>query len=165
MILFYEIITLLVIITIAYIVGLKKHSLTGLHNLPKTIQERVRELPEYSDKVNKPILSTKQRILKKLPALLILAAVFAGLAYLAGARDFLRGFLYSFAISASIKLYVTLILQCVVLANSPKLWIPGTEDLKAEWTNRKFFLSSIPRSLFAFGIVSVIIGAIISAVC
>ncbi len=45
--LFAEIIILLVIITLADIGRLKKHSLTGLHNLPKAIQERVRELPEY----------------------------------------------------------------------------------------------------------------------
>ena len=90
---------------------------------------------------------------------------FAGLTYLAGARDFLHGFLYSFIISASVKLYVTLILQCVVLVNSPKLWLPGTEDLKAEWTNIKFYMSSIPRSLFAFGLVSLIIAAIISVIC
>ena len=90
---------------------------------------------------------------------------FAGLTYLAGARDFLHGFLYSFIISASVKLYVTLILQCVVLVNSPKPWLPGTEDLKAEWTNRKFYMNSIPRSLFTFGLVSLIIGAIISVIC
>lgn len=165
MILFAEIIILLVIITLADIGGLKKHSLTGLHNLPKAIQERVRELPEYSGRVNGPILTTKQRIVKKLPALVIVAAAFAGLTYLAGARDFLHGFLYSFIISASVKLYVTLILQCIVLVNSPKLWLPGTEDMKSEWTNRKFYMSSIPRSLFAFGLVSLIIGAIISVIC
>lgn len=164
MILLAEIIILLVLATIADISGLKKHSLTGLHNLPKAIQQRVRELPEYSDKVNGPILTTKQRIIKKLPALLIVAAAFAGLTYLAGARDFLHGFLYSFAISASLKIYITLILQCIVLANSPKLWLPGTEDMKAEWTNRKFYISSIPRSLFTFAIVSVIIGLIISVI-
>ena len=92
MILFAEIIILLVIITIADIGGLKKHSLTGLHNLPKAIQERVRELPEYSGRVNGPILTTKQRIIKKLPALVIVAAAFAGLTYLAGQGIFFTDF-------------------------------------------------------------------------
>ena len=91
--------------------------------------------------------------------------IFCGTYISCGARNFLHGFLYSFIISASVKLYVTLILQCVVLVNSPKFWLPGTEDLKAEWTNIKFYMSSIPRSLFAFGLVSLIIGAIISVIC
>lgn len=129
------------------------------------IQERVHKLPQYKDKIKEPILSTKERIIKKIPAIIIVAAVFALLTYLAGARDFLHGFLYSFAISTSIKLYVTLILQCIVVVNNPSLWIPGTEDLKDQWTNRKFYLSSIPRSLLAFGLVAVIIGGIIAVIC
>lgn len=164
MILLTEIIVLLVIFTIVYMAGLKKQSLKGLHNLPKPIQERVRELPEYEGKVKGDILTTKQRIVKKLPALLIVAVFFSLLTYLAGARDFLHGFLYCLAISASVKLYVTLILQCVVLVNNPSLWLHGTEDLKEEWTNRRFYLSSIPRSLCAFAIVSLIIGGIIAVI-
>lgn len=64
MILLTEIIVLLVIFTIVYMAGLKKQSLKGLHNLPKSIQERVRELPEYEGKVKGDILTTKQRIKK-----------------------------------------------------------------------------------------------------
>lgn len=117
----------------------------------------------YIESNEKRLIFMKKYAIIELLSWLILS--FAGLTYLAGARDFLHGFLYSFIISASVKLYVTLILQCVVLVNSPKLWLPGTEDLKAEWTNRKFYISSIPRSLFAFGLVSLIIGAIISVIC
>lgn len=117
----------------------------------------------YIGSNEKRLIFRKKYAIIELLSWLILS--FAGLTYLAGARDFLHGFLYSFIISASVKLYVTLILQCVVLVNSPKFWLPGTEDLKAEWTNRKFYISSIPRSLFAFGLVSLIIGAIISVIC
>lgn len=117
----------------------------------------------YIESNEKRLIFMKKYAIIELLSWLILS--FAGLTYLAGARDFLHGFLYSFIISASVKLYVTLILQCVVLVNSPKLWLPGTEDLKSEWTNRKFYMSSIPRSLFAFGLVSLIIGAVISVIC
>lgn len=162
MILIIEVVVLLAIITVADISGLKSHSLQGLHNLPVSIQKRVRELPEYKDKIKEPILSKKERITKKMPALIVLAVIFAILTYLAGARDFIHGFLYSFVLSCSIKLYVTLILQCVVLVNHRDLWLPGTEDLADDWKNRRFYISSIPRSLFAFAIVSLVIGTIIA---
>lgn len=164
MILLIEIAVLWIVITIADIGGLKRHSLQGLHNLPLNIQKRVRELPEYRDGIREPILSTKERIIRKIPALIVIALIFAFLTYLAGARDFIHGFLYSFALSSSIKLYVTLILQCIVLVKHPKLWLPGTEDLVKDWTDRKFYLSSIPRSLSAFAVVSLLIGIIIACI-
>ena len=45
--------------------------------------------------------------------------------------------LYSFILWVGIKLYVTLVLQCIVLYYNKKLWISGTEDLENEW--RKHF--------------------------
>ena len=106
------------------------------------------------------ILTTKQRIIKKFPALLAVFVAFYGLIYLAGANSFVQGFLYSFILWVSIKLYVTLILQCIVLYYNKKLWISGTENLENEWRNRKFFLSSISRSMIAGIIVSLIIGVL-----
>lgn len=88
MILLTEIIVLLVIFTIVYMAGLKKQLLKGLHNLPKPIQERVRELPEYEGKVKGDILTTKQRIVKKLPVLLIVAVFFSLLTYLCWGKGF-----------------------------------------------------------------------------
>ncbi len=76
----------------------------------------------YIGSNEKRLIFMKKYAIIELLSWLILS--FAGLTYLAGARDFLHGFLYSFIISASVKLYVTLILQCVVLVNSPKLWLP-----------------------------------------
>lgn len=161
MILFIEIVILLIVITIVDLIGLKRHSLQGLHNLPINIQKRVRELPVYKNKVKGEILSSKERMIKKIPALILVMILFAFLTYLAGARDFIHGFLYSYIIACSIKLYVTFILQCVVLVKNKQFWLPGTEDLIEDWTNRKFYLSSLPRSLFVFGIVSFFIGLMI----
>lgn len=67
MILLIEIVVFLIIITIADIGGLKRHSLQGVHNLPVSIQKRVRELPEYKDKIREPILSTREKLSEKSP--------------------------------------------------------------------------------------------------
>lgn len=160
MILIIEIIVLCVLSSIIIIIGTKKNPLGGLHNLPKAIQERVASLPEYKDR-NVQVVSVKKRILKKLPALVILACVFCAMIYGAGARTFLQGFLYTLILWTVIKLYVTLVLNCGWYAHTPSVWIKGTEDMKSEYQNYKFYLSSIPRSIAAGAAVAVIVGVVI----
>ena len=163
MILAIEIIVLCILFSIIIIIGTKKNPLGGLHNLPKAIQERVSELPEYKDK-NVQVVSAKKRILKKLPALVILAFIFCAMIYGAGARTFLQGFLYTLILWTVIKLYVTLVLNCGWYAHNPSVWIKGTEDMKSEYQNYKFYFSSIPRSIAAGAVVSVLVGIVIMIV-
>ena len=129
------------------------------------IQKRVQELPEYNDIKPKSILSTRKRIIKKILALIVLLVIFAILVYLAGAKNFIEGFIYSFIIWFTIKLFVVFVIDILWYSNLPNNWIKGTEDLKSEYKNYKFYISSIPRSLIAGFIVSIIIGIIISIIC
>lgn len=163
MILAIECAVLCVLFTVIVISGKLSNPLSGLHNLPTDIQQRVHELPRYEG-VQGEILSTKKRIIKKLPALIVVAAMFCGLVYLAGARNFWGGFACSLVLWAVIKLYVTLVLNCGWFAHCPKAWIPGTEDMKASYQNYGFYLKSIPRSLFFGAIVSAVIGLIIEII-
>lgn len=80
-------------------------------------------MPEYNQIANRQnkILSTKERIIKKNPALIVVMFLLALLVYLSGARTFLQGFLYSFALWAVIKLYVTFVLNCDWYAHIP--WV------------------------------------------
>ena len=149
-----------ILFTVVEMIGTKKNPVSGLHNLPLDIQERVHSLPEYEGKTEK-ILSTRERVCKKLPALVIVLLMFAGIVYWAGARTFLQGFGYAFGLWAVVKLYVTLGLSCGWYAHSPAVWIPGTEDMKSSYQNYPFYLSSIPRSLLAGAIVSMVIGGIV----
>ena len=163
MILAIEITVLCVLFSVITIIGTKINPLGGLHNLPKAIQERVASLPEYNDR-NVKIISAKQRILKKLPALVLLAFIFCAMIYGAGARTFLQGFLYTFILWTAVKFYVTLVLNCGWYAHTPSVWIKGTEDMKMEYQNYKFYLSSVPRSLVAGAVVAVLVGIVIMVV-
>lgn len=87
------------------------------------------------------------------------------LVYLAGARNFARGFIYSFILWFTIKIFVVFIIDILWYSNSPKYWINGTEDLEKEYKNYKFYISSIPRSLIAGIIVSIIVGITINIIC
>lgn len=165
MILLIECIGLCLLFYIIILISYKANPLAGVHNLPIAIQKRVQELPEYQTVKPAKILSTKERIRKKLPALLILIILFTGIVYLAGARTFLSGFLDAVTIWVTIKLFVVFIVDILWYSHSPSYWIKGTEDLEKEYKNYRFYMSSIPRSLAAGVIVSVIIGLIIQIVC
>lgn len=163
MILTIEIAALCILFSIIIIFGTKKNPLGGLHNLPKAIRERAAGLPEYKEK-NIQVVSAKKRILKKIPALVIIAFIFCAMTYAAGARTFLQGFLYAFIMWTAIKLFITLVINCGWYAHTPSVWIKGTEDMGSEYRNYKFYLSSIPRSVAAGAVVSALIGLAIMIV-
>lgn len=150
-------ITICILFTIVELISVKKKPLAGLHNLPKDIQERVHLIPEYEKKIGK-ILSTKERIIKKVPALVVILFVFAALVHMAGANSFFEGFLYTFIMWTFVKMYVALVLMCGWYAHTPSVWIKGTEDMASSYQNYVFYLSSVSRSLLAGAGVSVIIG-------
>lgn len=158
MILVIEMITACVLFTFAVIFGTRKNPLNGLHNMPEALQERVASLPQYKDI---KVVRTKERIMKKLPALLILAAVFVFLAYESGARNFTQGFVHTFLLWLVIKLYVVFVLDCGWLAHTPSAWIPGTEDMKECCQNYGFYVKSIPGSLLAGAVAATAVGGII----
>lgn len=149
-----------ILFTLVELIGTKANPLAGIHNLPRDIQERIHSLPQYKGKVGK-ILSTRERIVKKLPALVVLLVVFTGIVYVAGARNFWQGFGYTLFTWMIVKLYVTLVLVCGWFAHTPSVWIPGTKDMTASYQNYRFYLSSIPRSLVAGAAVGALIGAMI----
>ena len=150
-------IVLCILFTVFIMAGAKVNPIAGLHNLPVDIQKRVHSIPEYQGKLGK-ILSTRERIMKKIPALVLILFVFASLVHFAGTSSFWSGFGYAFLVWGVVKIYVTLVMNCGWYAHSPSVWPKGTEDMKASYQDYKFYLSSIPRSLLAGAIVAVIIG-------
>lgn len=155
----FECVILCALFSVAVIIGRRKDPISGLHNMPLAIQRRVASLPEYR---HVKILTAKQRIIKKLPALFVVFVVFCLLVRLAKASSFATGFLYAFSLWVIVKCYVVLVLDCLLLAHDPKMRIKGTEDMSAEYQNYAFYFSSIPRSLAAGAVVSVIIGMLMA---
>ena len=164
MVLLIECVALCLLFYLLNVISYKINPLSGIHNLPIKIQKRVQELPEYKDVKPKKILSTKERIIKKIPALIVVLMIWVFFVYLAGARTFFKGFMYSFIIWFTIKMFVVFVIDILWYSNSPSYWIKGTEDLEKEYKNYKFYISSIPRSLTAGFIVSIIVGVIIDVI-
>lgn len=161
MILIIEMIIGCILFSAMVILGTKKDPLSGLHNMPIRLQERVAALPQYKDT---KVIHTKERIIKKLPALFILAIIFILLIYASGARNFSQGFINTFLLWLVIKLYVVFVLDCLWLAHTPSVWIPGTEDLKDCYQDYCFYIRSIPRSILAGLLISLLVGLIIEII-
>lgn len=161
MILVIEMIVCCVLFSIMVVLGTKKNPLSGLHNMPVALQERVAFLSQYQ---NVKVVHTKERILKKLPALIILAIIFVLLIYASGARSFTQGFGNTFLLWAVIKLYVVFVLDCGWLAHTPSAWIPGTEDMKECYQDYGFYMKSIPRSLIAGLVIAALVGLAIEVI-
>lgn len=81
-------------------------------------------MPEYK---NAKVVRTKERILKKNTALMILAVLFAVLIYASGARNFVQGFGNAFLLWVIIKLYVVL---CWIAAGWHILRLHGFRERK-----------------------------------
>lgn len=161
MILFIEMIIGCALFSVIVILGTKKNPISGLHNMPIRLQERVATLPQYK---NIKVTHTKERILKKLPALIVLAVLFIVLIYASGARNFSQGFINTFLLWLVIKLYVVFILDCLWLAHTPSAWIPGTEDMKDCYQDYTFYMRSIPRSITAGILVALVVGLVIEII-
>lgn len=161
MILIFEMIMSCILFTAAVILGRKKDPLSGLHNMPISLQERVSSLAQYKDV---KVIHTKERILKKLPALFMLAVLLIVLIYASGARNFSQGFINTFLLWVAIKLYVVFALDCIWLSHTPSAWIPGTEDLKDCYQDYSFYIRSIPRSIMAGLLVALVVGLVIEII-
>lgn len=80
MVLVIEMVIGCALFTIMAVLVNKKNPLSGLHNMPMALQERE---AQYQ---NVKVVYTKECILKKLPALIILVILFVVLIYASGAR-------------------------------------------------------------------------------
>ena len=161
MILVIEMILCCVLFSIMVILGTRKNPLSGLHNMPVALQERVSSLEQYQ---NVEVVHTRKRILKKLPALIMLTIIFVLMIYASGARSFKQGFINTFLLWSVIKLYVVFVLDCGWLAHTPSAWIPGTEDMKECYQDYVFYMKSIPRSLIAGLVVAALVGLAIEII-
>jgi len=105
-----------------------------------------------------------KRILKKMPAILIVMIILCALAIIAGANEFLTGMVYAFIIWLAIKLHTVFVVNCLWYANSKKARIPGTEDMESVYKDYPFYMSSIGRSLLTGLLVSVLVGFAVSII-
>lgn len=164
MIYLIELITCCFLFAVTTIIATKRNRAFLVQSMHPKLQKRIVRMRQYRSK-NIKILSTKERIIKKIPLLILTTIVLAVMMYVTGARSFARGFMMSFIFWAVIVLFNVFVMQCGWYAHCKSAWIEDTEDLeKKVYKNYRFYMSKIPRTLAVGLVVCVLAGLIIDNV-
>lgn len=124
-----------------------KNNKVQIHNYPPEIQE---EYFKTHERVPTEPLS-KRVVLTKGIAILVFAVVLVVMALLAGAQDFLQGFLFAFGMMAWIGVYDTFFIDWVLFANMKRFRLEGTEHMDKAYHQKWFHLKGMlfPGIVFA----------------
>ncbi len=151
MLFFIESIILCVAFTIMIIPRVLKDPLQQLFNYPPIIQERVKSLPEYKDRIP----TQKKKLSVKIIASLLFVIVLAIVVYFSGARTFPAAFLYAFGLFMVANWYDAFVLDAILFCHDKRFRIPGTEDMVKEYESPWYHIIG--------GIKGTLIGLVVSA--
>ncbi|MBQ6478339.1 MAG: hypothetical protein IJI44_03110 [Erysipelotrichaceae bacterium] len=125
MTLLLESIVLCILFTLA-ISLISREPIRNLYNYPPQIQERVKMLEEYRDRIP----TGEKKIVKKLAAVVVIVVLFSLiLRYINGYRTFLNGFAYAFLLWSVINFYDFIVLDVIWFCHDPHFVLKGTEDM------------------------------------
>ena len=116
-----------------------KNNTVQIHNYPPEIQEEY--FKTHARVPTEPL--SKRTVLTKGIAILIFAAVLVVMALLAGAKDFLQGFLFAFGMMAWIGAYDTFFIDWVLFANLKRFRLEGTEHMDEAYHQKWFHLKGM----------------------
>ena len=157
MILVIESIILCLIFTfLVYLIS--RNPIKTLYNYPPKIQERVKSLERYKNKIP----TEKNKIFaKSIASVLIIITISLILRYINGYTSFFEGFGYGFLLWTIVNLYDLLVLDIIWFCHDSYFVFEGTEDMKDEYHNylfhvKGFFIGEL-LALFVCLIVGLII--------
>ena len=129
---------------------MSKNPIATLYNYPPRIQEKIKSMKEYKDKI--PTTQNKV-VAKSFVAVMIIIIVSLILRYVNGYTTFKEGFLYSLLIWTVVNIYDVVVMDILWFCQSPKFIFKGTEDIIKEYKNYWFHIKE--------GLIGQIIGTII----
>ncbi|MDO4189664.1 MAG: hypothetical protein Q4D29_11830 [Lachnospiraceae bacterium] len=162
MILAVECLSGCLIFGVTIILSLLKNKEFWLYEYPKPIQQRYIELHpdcEFSE----PEGFSLKVLIKKIAACLIFIVLLSGMVYLAGARNFFQGGLFSYTIWFVVNLFDTMVLDLGFMVHWKKCRLEGTENMDAEYKllNKKSLIDGVYGCLIGIP-VSLIVGSMIA---
>ena len=108
-----------------------------LYNYPPAIQERVKSLPEYQDKIP----TQKNKLAAKLAASVLFVAVLALiLRYVNGYTTFWQAFSYGFLLWTIVNLWDLVVLDILWFCHDPRFVFKGTEDMVSDYHDYWFHM-------------------------
>lgn len=157
MIILIESILLCILFTIMVYI-MSKNPISTLYNYPPKIQERVKNLEEYKDKIP----TTKNKIFAKVVAsIFIIIIISLVLRYINGYTTFKEGFGYGFLLWTIVNIYDALVIDICWFCQNPRFVFKGTEDMINEYHNYWFHIKESLKGEVIALIVCAIVGLII----
>lgn len=136
MVVLIECIILCLVFTIMVCI-MAKNPIATLYNYPQKIQERVKSLEEYKDKIP----TNKNKIVAKtVAALMIVIIVSLILRYVNGYTTFNQAFTNSVIIWTVINIYDVIVMDIIWFCHDKRFRFKGTEDMENEYTNYMFHI-------------------------
>ena len=157
MIIVIESVILCVIFTIM-VYAMSREPIKTLYNYPPKIQERVKSLDEYKDKIP----TQENKIIAKICAsILFLIIICVVLRYINGYTTFIEAFGYGFLLWSVVNLYDAIVLDIIWFCHDKHFVFKGAEDMVKEYHNywfhiKGFFIGEL-LALVICGLAGVII--------
>ena len=149
MIFLIEAVVLCILFTLM-VMTMAKDPIKTLYNYPPKIQERVKNLEQYKDKIP----TQKNKIAAKLAASVLFIVILSLiLRYINGYTTFVEGFGYGFLLWTIVNAYDAIVLDIGWFCHDPRFVFKGTEDMIEEYHNYWFHIKG---SLIGEGIAIVI---------
>ena len=136
MIIIIESIVLCIVFTLMVYI-MSRDPIKTLYNYPPKIQERVKTLEEYKDKI--PTQKNKV-VAKSIASVLIIIVISLILRYINGYKTFLEGFGYGFLLWTIVNLYDAIVLDIIWFCHDKYFVFKGTEDMVSEYHNYWFHI-------------------------
>lgn len=134
MIIIIEAIVLCSIFTLS-IYMISRDPIKTLYNYPPKIQEEVKKIDLYKDKIP----TQKNKIVTKIFAsILFLIIISIILRYVNGYKTFIESFSYGYLLWTIVNLYDLIVLDIIWFCHDKKFIIKGTENMKDEYHNYLF---------------------------
>ena len=160
MILVYESIVLCVLFTIMVFI-MSREPIKTLYNYPPKIQERVKALDEYKDKIP----TNENKIAAKLIAsVIILAIACVVVRFVNGCDTFLDGFINAFILWSVVNLYDAIVLDCIWFCHDKQFVFKGTEDMTKEYHDYWFHIKGSLIGEILGLVICLIVGLIVSLI-
>ena len=131
-----ESIILCVLFTIMVFI-MSKDPIKTLYNYPPKIQERVKTLESYKDKIPSNENKIGAKVCASIIFLVILCTV---LRYVNGYTTFWESFKYGFLLWTIVNLYDVLVLDIIWFCHDTRFVFNGTEDMIKEYHNYLFHI-------------------------
>lgn len=160
MILVIEAVVLCILFSVMVYV-MSQEPIKTLYNYPPKIQERVKSLEMYKDKIP----TTQNKIAAKVTASVVIIVIISLiLRYVNGYTTFIEGSGYGFLLWTIVNIYDAVVIDICWFCQNPRFVFEGTEDMVAEYHNYWFHIKESLKGEVIALVVCAIVGLAIQFV-